>query len=99
MYITDLRHFLDDSGSISMPEGPARAIAQFNADVVANASNAAGKPPDAPRCFKCKKAIVQTGLARDSSVLWTCPHCAAAGRISNWRGTLWDLCNRPVMRA
>lgn len=40
MYITDLRHFLDAAGAIGPIKGPARAMAQFHADVVAHASNA-----------------------------------------------------------
>ena len=98
MYITDFRHFLDESGAIGPAKGPARVMAQFQADVVANASNATGQPPTAPRCFKCRKSTVKAGLARDSAIVWTCPSCGAEGRISNWQGSLWDLRDRPVPR-
>src|SRR4029450_7549413 len=37
MYITDFRHILDESGAIGPAKGPARVMAQFQADVVANA--------------------------------------------------------------
>jgi hypothetical protein len=35
MYITDLKHFLDSRGAIGPNKGPARAMAQFQTDVVA----------------------------------------------------------------
>jgi hypothetical protein len=58
MYITDLRHFLDELGAIGPVKEPARAMAQFQADVVAHASDATGQVPAAPRCFKCRKGTV-----------------------------------------
>lgn len=64
MYITDLRHFLDAAGTIGPTQGPARAMAQFHADVVAHASNLAGQALAAPRCFKCKKSGVDAGVAQ-----------------------------------
>jgi ribosomal protein L37AE/L43A len=98
MYITDLRHFLDDSGAISVPEGYAGAMAQFQADLVANASDATEHPLAAPRCFKCKSGTVKADLAPDAAILWTCPKCGAEDRISHWRGSLWDLRHRPIPR-
>jgi hypothetical protein len=53
MYITDLTHFLDESGAIAPVKGPARAMAQFLVDVVAHASDATSKALPAPKCFKC----------------------------------------------
>ena len=98
MYITDLKHFLDDSGAIGPTKGPARVMAQFHADVVAHASDPTGQAPAAPRCFKCNKNAVEGGLARDGAVVWTCPNCHIEGRISNWQGSLWDLRDRPAPR-
>lgn len=95
MYITDLRHFLDAAGAIGPIKGPARAMAQFHADVVAHASNASGQAPAAPKCFKCKKSGVDARLAADAAIVWACPRCRTEGRISNWQGTLWDLRDRP----
>jgi hypothetical protein len=95
MYITNLTHFLDKSGAIGPVKGPARAMAQFQVDVVAHASDAAEHAPAAPRCFKCKKAVVVASRGHDDAVVWACPACRAEGRISNWQGTLWDLRDRP----
>ena len=96
MYITDLRHLLDERGAIGPVKGPARAMAQFQAKVVAHASDGTGQPPAAPRCFKCRKETVQPSLARDNAIVWTCPGCGAEGCISNWQGSLWDLSDRRV---
>ena len=98
MYITDLRHLLDESGAIGPAKGAARTMAQFLADVVAAASSTTGPPPAAPKCFKCKKSVVDAGMARDSALVWTCRGCGAEGRISNWQGSLWDLRDRPGSR-
>jgi cytochrome c2 len=95
MYITDLTHFLDKSGAIGPVKGPARAMAQFHVDLVAHASNFSSENLSAPRCFKCKKAAVQASLAAGNVVVWACPSCHIEGRVSNWRGSLWDLIDRP----
>jgi ribosomal protein L37AE/L43A len=99
MYITDLRHFLDQNGAISPVRGPAKAMAQFQADVVAHASDVTQQPLVAPNCIKCRKAVVVADLARDEAVVWSCPKCGAEGRISNWQGSLWDLRDRPRPKA
>jgi ribosomal protein L37AE/L43A len=95
MYITDLAHFLDKSGAIGPVKGPALAMAQFQVDVVAHASDAAPDAFPAPRCFKCKKADVEAVQAPDDAVIWICPKCRTEGRISNWQGSMWDLRQRP----
>ena len=95
MYISDLTHFLDKSGAIGPVKGPARAMAQFHADVVAHASDATPAAFPAPRCFKCKKTAVEAVRAPDNAVVWACPLCRTEGRISNWQGSLWDLRDRP----
>jgi hypothetical protein len=95
MYITDLTHFLDKSGAIGPVKGPARVMAQFHVDVVAHASGSTSETLPAPKCFKCKKGVVEAVLAQDNAVVWVCPKCHIEGRISNWQGSLWDLRNRP----
>ena len=95
MYITDLKHFLDVSGAIGPVKGPARTMAQFHVDAVAHASDSTSETLPAPKCFKCKKGVVEAVLAQDNAVVWVCPNCRIEGRISNWQGSLWDLRNRP----
>ena len=71
------------------------AVAQFHVDAVAHASDSTSENLPAPKCFKCKKAVVEAVLAQDNAVMWVCPKCRIEGRISNWQGSLWDLRNRP----
>ena len=96
MYITDVRHFLDENGAIAPRRGPAKAMADFHAAVITYATDFDDTGVLAPTCFKCKKSAVQTALARDDAVVWKCPRCETEGRISNWQGTLWDLSDRPA---
>jgi hypothetical protein len=95
MYITDARHFLDDKGAIAPVRGPAKALADFHAGVIAYATDFDSSGVSLPTCFKCKKETVEAALAQDDAILWRCPRCRAEGRISNWQGTLWDLSERP----
>ena len=95
MYVSDLTHFLDKSGAIGPVKGPARAMAQFHADVVAHASDVTSTPLPAPSCFKCKKGAVEAVRAHDDAIVWVCPMCRTEGRISNWQGSLWNLRDRP----
>jgi len=97
MYITDLSHFLDNTGALGPKKGPALVFAQFQASVVAHASSAKGQGVPAPTCFKCKKVAVAATVAKDGAVVWTCPKCSVEGRISNWEASLWDLRDRPVL--
>jgi hypothetical protein len=39
MYITDARHLLDDKGAIAPRRGPAKAMADFHAGVIAYATD------------------------------------------------------------
>lgn len=99
MYVTDLTHFLGKSGAIGPVKGPARAMAEFHADVVAHASDSTANTLPAPKCcFKCKKGVVDAVRARDDAIVWTCSVCRTEGRISNWQGSLWDLRDRPPAR-
>ena len=99
MYITDLTHFLDKSGAIGPIKGPAQAMAQFLVNVITHAPYATGDTLAAPTCFKCKKIAVEAVRAQDDAIVWTCPACRTEGRISNWKGSLWDLRDRPQARS
>jgi hypothetical protein len=94
MYITDARHFLDEKGAIGPQRGPAKAMAEFHAQVIACATDDGHTGVKAPTCFKCKKSAVAPALAQDGAIYWACPRCNAEGRISHWQGTLWDLTRR-----
>ena len=94
-HITDARHFLDEKGAIAPRRGPAKVVADFHAGRIAYVTDFDDTGVLAPTCFKCKKTVVKFTMAQDDANLWPCPHCSAEGRVSNWRGTLWDLSDRP----
>ena len=88
MYITDLTHFLDKSGAIGPVKGPARTMAQFNVDAVAHASDSTSETLPAPKCFKCKKGVVEAVLAQDNAVVWICPKCHIVSVSSQFDGPM-----------
>ena len=89
------RQFLDVKGAIAPRRGPANAMADFHAGVIAYATEYEDTGVVAANCFKCKKVEVRIARAQDDAIVWSCPRCNAEGRISNWQGTLWDLSDRP----
>ncbi len=72
MYITDVKHFLVDKGAIAPRQGPAKAMADFLACVIAYASDFGSTGILAARCFKCKKGVVEAVLAKDNAVVGVC---------------------------
>lgn len=95
MYVIDLTHYLDAKGNVAPVRGPALKLAEFLTATVAHVSNP-DQSADGPKptCFKCPKRDKQTveaEIARDGAVVWRCIACGTEGRISNWRGTFWDL--------
>ena len=95
MYVIDLSHYLDSKGAIAPERGRARKMADFLTAVVAHASDF-DRPDDTPSpvCLKCPKRDrrrVETGTTEDDVVVWRCAVCRIEGRISNWRGSFWDL--------
>ena len=95
MYITDARHSVDDKGAMAPLRGPAKAMADFHAGVIACATDFDDAGATLARCFRCKKDAVEAAVAQDDAIVWHCPRCRPEGRSSNWQGTLWDLIERP----
>jgi hypothetical protein len=95
VYMINTRHYLDEKGDIEPKKGPARKLADFTVAVIAHASDfERSENTPGPVCFKCRKRDdrrVETGMTDDDTVVWYCPGCGTEGRVSNWRGTFWDL--------
>ena len=97
MQVTDLRHFLDERGSIAVPSGPGRAIAEQLAAIVAYATS---EPVEAVQeGVACRRRVSRRvcggiiGAYADpdsAQVVWRCPKCGESGVISGWENTLWD---------
>ena len=96
-YVTDLTHFLDETGKIrpDIP-GEAREMASFLAlivDAVTTQFPRIGSGVEIRiRCHAagCQGAIIGALGSRDELVHWRCPACGDGGTISNWQRTRWD---------
>ncbi len=100
-WITDLQHFLDESGSIAVISGPARKLAEHFTGIVAELSADLAdiegfkkipcrRKPERKPC----KGIIESWIDPETGeICWTCPECGDNGYIKNWEDTLWDLSN------
>ena len=97
MWITEMRHFLDDNGIPVVSGSPGR-----EASYLGGIALALGKAPfDEPVMtgIPCRRrpgrraraghnrAIKRTNPRR---IEWICPQCKGEGVIYNWEGTYWD---------
>lgn len=95
LFVSDLAHFLDDKGAVGPAHGPARKMADLLCAFVAHATNpetsAATVAPYSFGCCLRDRCCVATGMDAGEISVWHCPSCAAAGQITNWQHSLWDL--------
>ena len=95
MYISNMTHFLDETGNIpkQMPK-EARELASFMALVVDTTTK------NIPftltqtdiRCFEkgCHGLIKSEVLKANNDIHWVCSKCPNEGKISDWKLTKWD---------
>lgn len=95
-WITDIRHFLNDDGSISDMPNQARKLADYFGRIVKGVTlrrgNALATGVRCRRRFRhrpCPGEIIAFIDEKDA-VSWSCPVCNDNGIISGWRGTIWD---------
>ena len=95
MYISNMQHFLDETGNIpiQMPK-QARELASFMAFVVDTTTKTLSSTLTSTdiRCFnKGCHGLIKTALMRKTEEIhWYCPDCENEGVISGWQGTKWD---------
>ena len=97
MYVTDLTHFLDESGEIpkTIPK-EARELASFLALVVDGMTSQCSFPDAGVdvgvRCRKrgCPGVILAAVGSPDGPIDWGCTDCDQEGLVSNWQGSKWD---------
>jgi hypothetical protein len=97
-WITDLSHFVDDTGSLprALP-GPARRLAEYLTAIVVAATGAHHLSQATPR-ISCRRrprrracpGDIEYRLWADERITWECPSCGDNGVISNWQSTAWD---------
>jgi len=95
MYISNMTHFLDETGNIptEMPV-EAREMASFLALVidVTTLSLATTLTTTEIRCFEkfCDGNIKTKINNSTKEIHWYCPKCENEGKISDWQGTKWN---------
>lgn len=101
--ITNLTHFLDDSGFIaSEAPAPARALGDQLAAIV-ECATAAGRRDRWTTSLRCRRRpkrrpcpanIVVQLVDIPAEVRWSCPACGDVGTITGFKGTAYDLSDR-----
>ena len=94
----DLRNFLDEEGKVLELTAQAQTVFKFLTKIVVSTSNKIEQPLIKVdlKCntradgLSCKGSIDATGIAI-GMIEWHCDTCEAAGTISNWQGSLWDM--------
>jgi hypothetical protein len=95
MYISNMTHFLDETGNIpkQMPK-EARELASFFALVIDTTTKKLPTKltPTDIRCFEkgCQGTTRVEILRSGNEIHWMCSWCENEGRISGWQGTRWD---------
>jgi len=98
-----LTDFLAPNGTIAPTTGRALRLAQFFAEIVAQASNY--EEPTTIVCRRrpkrrpCGTPLTLFFDTDNFDVLWFCPSCDDNGRISGWQGTFWDNSDLPDTEA
>jgi hypothetical protein len=97
-WVTDIRHFLDESGNLAQESEVSLRFAEFQVAIIALISHpepvpeqlrvACRRRPDRKPC----QGHIEGHIDPDLKVIaWWCPVCGDNGFISNWQDTLWDL--------
>jgi len=95
MYISNLQHFLDETGNIpkQMPK-QARELASVLALVVDITTKTLPSTLTSIdiRCFNkgCHGLIKTAIMPKNAEIHWYCPDCEIDGLISGWQKTEWD---------
>lgn len=98
-WMTDITHFLDEDGELILEPQEARRLAEYFAAIILMASYPDPEyPPEylvkcrrRPNKKPCLEEIAGWIEPESDDIYWICPKCNDKGRISNWRGTMWDL--------
>jgi hypothetical protein len=95
-WITDMNHFADVADPGVHPQ--ARRLAGFLGRVVHEVSCQPRTEPR-PTSLRCRRprcpGRLHAWLEGLAAVQWFCDLCDEQGRISNWRGSAWDMTGRP----
>jgi hypothetical protein len=97
-YVTDITHYLNETGELAPPSGPARKIASFLTLLIEAATSVpSGQEHDSRvrcRVKGCKGTIRTRLVPAEKEIGWYCPACRQNGFISNWHKTKWNQMTR-----
>lgn len=96
-WITDMTHYLTESGSVADMPSPAANLARYFGSIVAEVTGHPGgevrqtgircrRRPRRKPCPGRIKAILQLNKGE---IVWSCPVCGDNGFIRHWQGTPW----------
>jgi hypothetical protein len=96
-YVTDIQHFLDNSGELAIQPVPARKLPCFLTLIIDSVSQSISEEMHDTR-IRCRakgcRGTIQAMLnTRTEPIIWRCPVCDQRGSISNWQRTKWDHSN------
>ena len=97
-YVTDITHYLDETGELAQLPGPARRLASFLTLLIEAATGApsAGEHDSGIRCMvKTCRGTIRTSLPPgQDEIYWRCQACGHNGVIRNWDNTKWNQLKR-----
>ena len=93
-YITDITHYLDETGGLAKMPKPARRLASFLVLLIDAATQVipVRNCDTHIRCRTraCTGSIRASVSSKSGEIVWHCPKCGHNGVIRNWQGTKWD---------
>ena len=96
-YVTDVRHFLDEDGTLPDLPGPVPLVLLLGSVVAWVTSHSPNRfpmtnvpcrrSPGRRRCLGEIRAVLDD---EQSAIHWQCPLCGDNGVIYGWEGSPWD---------
>ncbi len=101
--IANLRHFLDEDGSIPELPDAAMKLVGFLTRIVSTVSKEAEEPivdVDIKCCERSNElscdGYIEAWVSDNMDIQWCCNTCDENGVISNWHGSQWDHHDKTV---
>jgi hypothetical protein len=93
-FVTDITHYLDESGEMAKLPAPARKLASFLTLLIESATSAtsAREHNSRIRCRAegCRGTILTIHSGNQGEIDWRCDACGHNGVIRNWQNTKWN---------
>jgi hypothetical protein len=97
-YVTDITHYLDETGDMAQMPAAARKLASFLTLLIEAATGAPSVQAHDSRIRcrtrACKGKIRTTLPPNQHEITWHCPACGHHGVIRNWQDTKWNQLKR-----